>query len=567
MKRDNESWSSRPTGWLGPLFHLTCVSLLVGGALAASVIVAPASAAPPTTPPGAATPRSTPVMAATQPSTPNLPAAVNFLTTTTTANGVAGGTTLSGNGYYESAANSADWDLTINGAFALAATGTDNATLAKVVDFIAHGSDGSGKTVADWTGTSPASEVSGAFPNAYSGAIGEEALLAEVVGDDPRAIGGQNLIAWLDQEVCTSVSTGPPVCAAPGSYENVFSTFGQALAIMAQLRAGDDANAVAPIRYLESQQETSGAWPSLVPSTGDSDPDSTAMAVMALAIAPGQAAADAVTKGIAWLAANQGSDGGWVGASGDSTNSAALALMALDLDRSSYAAQIAKGIAFLATQQNPDGGFNVAVGQPGSDVRASAQVVSGIVGTSFGTLLDPLNPPPTTTTTTNTTPTTTPPTGTTPVGTTPAGTTPAVTAAKPATPTHVHISGLRTSRRAWAEAAAGRHPISTTFSFELNLAARLTLTFARVQRGRAAGHRCVAPSTRNASDRGCTHTIVAGSLQLTGHPGLNRVRFTGRMVNGRWLPAGRYQLVITARGAAGHSSTSPPLQFTIARGA
>jgi hypothetical protein len=109
----------------------------------------------------------------------------------------------------------------------------------------------------------------------------------------------------------------------------------------------------------------------------------------------------------------------------------------------------------------------------------------------------------------------------------------------------VHISGRRQSQGVWAEptAHAGRHPISTMFSFELNLPARLTLTFTRVQRGRVAGR----------------------SLRRTGHAGLKHVHFTGRMGNGRWLPAGRYELVITARGAAGHTSTSRPLRFTILR--
>jgi prenyltransferase beta subunit len=263
------------------------------------------------------------------------------------------------------------------------------------VNIVEHGSDGSGLTVHDWTGTSPAYEVNGAFPYVSSGAIGKEALLAEVVGDDPHTFGGQDLIGDLDQEVCKTSSSVAPICAAAGNYENASSTFDQALAIMAQMRAGDDANATAPIKYLEFLQKPSGAWSSLIPSGGDSDVDSTAIAVMALALAPGQAAADAKASGQAWIASQQDSDGGFPGTSGDSTNSAALALMALDLDKAAYSQKITAGLSFLSAQQNPDGGFNVAAGQSGSDVRASTQVVSGIVGTSFGTLLDRLNSPPT----------------------------------------------------------------------------------------------------------------------------------------------------------------------------
>jgi Squalene-hopene cyclase C-terminal domain len=606
MKRDNGASSPRANEWFGSRLYLTCGSLLIAGALATGVIVAPASA--------------------DAPATPDLPAAVSYLTTTTTANGVDGGTSLAGDGYYELFDGFADFGLTIDGALALAATGSDNATLGTVVDFIEHGSDASGRTVADWTGTSPASEVGGAFPFVSSGAIGKEALLAEVVGDDPRAFGGQDLIADLDQEVCTAVSSDPngPICAAPGNYQNSSSTFDQTLGVMAQLRAGGDANAAAPIAYLQSLQEPSGAWSSAIPSLGDTDVDSTAMAVMALALAPGQAAADAVASGQAWIAQQQQSDGGFHGAAGHSTNSAALALMALDLDRSAYADQITAGLSFLAAQQNPDGGFNIAVGQTGSDVRASAQVVGGIVGTSFGTLLHPISPPTVsiavpsdgaqyapgavpavsfsctaganaalrsglagcsavadggapvasgsalpsspgphhvTVTAADTdqqtasrqvsyTVTASTTTTTTPTGTTPTTTTPPVTTTKPPPSIrparHVHISGRRQSHRVWAEpgAHAGRRPTSTTFTFELNLPARLTMTFKRVQRGRVAGR----------------------SVRRTGHPGLNHVQFTGRMGNGRWLPAGRYELVVTARGAAGHTSTSRPLRFTILAG-
>ncbi|MYR55187.1 peptidase, partial [Streptomyces sp. SID625] len=80
-------------------------------------------------------------------------------------------------------------------------------------------------------------------------------------------------------------------------------------------------------------------------------------------------------------------DGGFPGASGDSVNSTGLAVQGLSLDKETYAPQITRALAFLAAQQNADGGFNVAKeGQRGSDVRASAQAVSGATGISFGTL-------------------------------------------------------------------------------------------------------------------------------------------------------------------------------------
>ncbi len=143
------------------------------------------------------------------------------------------------------------------------------------------------------------------------------------------------------------------------------------------------------------------------------------MAVMALAMVPTADAAAAVRKGLAWIASKQVDEGGFVNgmpkASPDSTNTAGMAVQALNLDKTTYADQIAKGIGFLATQQNSDGGFNVGKNDGnGSDVRASAQVVGGVVGTSFGTLFDDVTgvatvttDPPTSTTTTTTAATTT----------------------------------------------------------------------------------------------------------------------------------------------------------------
>src|SRR5262249_9958258 len=152
----------------------------------------------------------------------------------------------------------------------------------------------------------------------------KEALLAEVVGRDPRDFGGHDLIAALGASVCTA-ATAPPdfSCIAPGDYLFTGSVFSQSLGVMAALRAGDATGAEAPLAYLEGLQHADGSFPSLIPDTGDSDVDSTAMAAMTLALVP--ADAKAVDKAIAWIAGRQEADGGFPGAAGDSVNSAALA--------------------------------------------------------------------------------------------------------------------------------------------------------------------------------------------------------------------------------------------------
>jgi hypothetical protein len=293
---------------------------------------------------------------------------------------------LVGGHYYALFPGFADFGLTIDGAFALAATGTADQSLLSIAEFVDHrGTDGNGRSVNDWTG------LGTAF--ASGGAVAKEALLAEVVGRDPRAFGGTDLIAAVDGLICAKASKAPDTsCAAAGNYTYAQSVFAQALGVIAQLRAGDTAHAAGPVAYLESLQHADGSWPSVIPAGSDSDVDSTATAVMALALVPGSAAADAVSKGVAWVAGQQAADGGFPGAAGDSTNSAALAVQALTLDATTHATQISRAMAFLAARQNPDGGFDVAAGgQPGSALRASAQAVGGAVGTSFGVLLRDLS--------------------------------------------------------------------------------------------------------------------------------------------------------------------------------
>ncbi|MGI8680134.1 MAG: Ig-like domain repeat protein [Jatrophihabitans sp.] len=272
-----------------------------------------------------------------------------------------------------------DLGLTIDGAFALASIGSHDGTLTKIISYVAaHQNDYTLLTGRD------AAYASG-------GGIGKVALLAEVVGNDPRSFNGANLVAGLRTLTCAKRDSSGR-CAGKGNYAYTSSTFGQALAVIAQLRAGD--SAADPIAFLEGLQAASGGFSSSIPSGGSpAETDSTAMAAMALALAPGARARGALTRALAWLAGQQGADGGFPGAAGNSVNSAALSIQALRLDAETYPAQIAKGERFLASTQNGDGGFEVASGGTGghdSDVRASAQGLGGAVGTPFASLLDDL---------------------------------------------------------------------------------------------------------------------------------------------------------------------------------
>jgi hypothetical protein len=293
---------------------------------------------------------------------------------------------LIGGHFYESFPGYADFGLTIDGALALAATGDQNPTLKGIVTFLDDaGQDPHGSTVNTWTGIGTR-YVSG-------GSLGDEALLAEATGYNPRAFGGHNLITALNASVCARASSGPRLspghntsCAGAGNYTYASSVFDQALGVIAQLRARQAGQAAAPIRYLQSLRNTDGSFPSLIPDSHDQDVDSTAMAAMALALVPGATAAADVRSGVAWIASRQISDGGFPGANGNSVNSAGLAVQALTLAGTEYRKQIALALGFLALEQNSNGGFAVSAGQRGSNVRSSAEALGGAVGTSFGTL-------------------------------------------------------------------------------------------------------------------------------------------------------------------------------------
>jgi hypothetical protein len=116
-----------------------------------------------------------------------------------------------------------------------------------------------------------------------------------------------------------------------------------------------------------------------------------------------------------------------------------------------------------------------------------------------------------------------------------------------------------------AVGAKARLPIGTAFSFTLNEAARVTLTFTQRVRGRKVGRACVAPSPRK-KGRGCTRTVVRGVLAFAGHAGADTVRFQGRLSRRRKLKPGRYAVAIVATSATGARSAPASLRFTIVGG-
>jgi hypothetical protein len=138
------------------------------------------------------------------------------------------------------------------------------------------------------------------------------------------------------------------------------------------------------------------------------------------------------------------------------------------------------------------------------------------------------------------------------------------------------ISRLKETAKIWREGSALAHvsagtgkkkrlPVGTTFSFGLNQPASVIFSFTQWASGRKVGKRCVSQTEKNKNRRHCAHTIIAGTLTLSGHAGTNKLRFQGRISRARKLKPGRYKLIVTATNAAGQRSTPRSLTFTILR--
>ncbi|MGI8879468.1 MAG: prenyltransferase/squalene oxidase repeat-containing protein [Jatrophihabitans sp.] len=275
-----------------------------------------------------------------------------------------------------------DKGLTIDGLFALAATGGHAATVAKIAAYTA-------KNGADYSFVNDNTYFTG-------GAVAKVALAAEVAGQNPRKFGGINYISALTSHECTATSAD---CYAVGAYQGVSAFFGQALALLALLRAdvAPSAEAVAALLALVCPAGGFTSMTSACTTDAGADPDSTALAAMALQAVGGHTAE--VGKALSSLSHTQNADGSWDSATKHSTNSTGLAIQALSLETGTYSSQISKARTFLADRQNKDGGVTTGndPDYPDSDLRASTQAIGGYVGTSFATLVatpDP-SPPPT----------------------------------------------------------------------------------------------------------------------------------------------------------------------------
>jgi virginiamycin B lyase len=143
----------------------------------------------------------------------------------------------------------------------------------------------------------------------------------------------------------------------------------------------------------------------------------------------------------------------------------------------------------------------------------------------------------------------------------------------PTTPVAPSLTQVVQSHSSWREGNrlatftknTRRAPLGTTFSFVLNERAHVSFAFTQRVGGRMVNGRCAAPTKKNRNKSACKRTVTPGTLAFTGHAGLDKLAFQGRISGARKLQPGRYTLLITATNSAAQRSNTHTLNFTIVR--
>lgn len=209
------------------------------------------------------------------------------------------------------------------------------------------------------------------------GDIAKTILAAVASGQNPRAFGGQSLIANLNTHLDAST----------GLYSA--SMFDQALAILALRNAGEPVPEAA-VTALLGAQTVEGGWAFTGDtSAGAADSNTTSLAVQAL-VAVGRK--DATGRALDYFRRVQNSDGGWTyqvpSAFGTDTdaNSTALgaqAVLAVGDSLSNWLNGASDPVGALLTLQNSDGSFSFNNVFPGANTLATLQAIPALFGTTF----------------------------------------------------------------------------------------------------------------------------------------------------------------------------------------
>ena len=110
--------------------------------------------------------------------------------------------------------------------------------------------------------------------------------------------------------------------------------------------------------------------------------------------------------------------------------------------------------------------------------------------------------------------------------------------------------------------ASFRKGKSTTISFRLSEAARVTLSFERKQSGRRVRGRCV--KLAKGKRPNCTrYTRLSSVMSFQGKAGTNKLTFRGQLSRRKALAVGSYRLTLQAKDSTGKRSTKLRTSFKL----
>jgi hypothetical protein len=220
-----------------------------------------------------------------------------------------------------------------------------------------------------------------AFSQRSAAAAGKLTLAAAGAGADVRSFGGVDLVSVL-----TATHFNP----ALGAFGIVTNTWDQAFAVLGLAAAGETLP-LSATQALTSLQQADGGWKyDLGPYSAVSDPDSTGLAMQALAAAGLPADHPSLAAAKAYLRLQQDGQAGW--GSANSTAFAIQGLLAAGEDvRRDWRVQGRTPLAALAAYQKSDGPFVYQFDSPwvlpNDDSFATRQAIPALLGVPF-----PLNP-------------------------------------------------------------------------------------------------------------------------------------------------------------------------------
>ena len=265
-------------------------------------------------------------------------------------------------------------------------------TLDAVLAFAAAGSAGNNATAAmTWlgTGTMLLDYVGDGTSFSDAGRLAKGAYAAEVTGGDPHDVAGVDVLGRLSAQLTASgrFSDTP-------ADSDLSNAFGQAFAQLALARTPDGVPAPA-VAFLAGSECPGGGFPlDYGQPTCTPDTDATAMAVQALALPGGDAAAAA--RGLDWLVARQAADGSFTGTGPTATpnaNSTGLAAQALRAAGRTGPADAAAGWlrgqqlgCTAPAEQQGAIAYDANGFDPGNVIRATAQAALGLSGVGLAEL-------------------------------------------------------------------------------------------------------------------------------------------------------------------------------------